>query len=72
MNSPWISTSRRLDVAQAYDSGHGGIAIDLNKVSSLQAEVWRTAPRVNGVQGLPFHRSFWAEEVTVHQGAPPK
>jgi hypothetical protein len=25
---------------------------------------------VNGVQGLPFHRSFWAEEVTVHQGIP--
>lgn len=28
MNSPWISTSRRLDVAQAYDSGHGVIAME--------------------------------------------
>jgi RHS repeat-associated protein len=70
LNSPWISTSRRLDVAQAYDSGHGVIAIDLNKVPSFQAEVWRTAPRVNGVEGLPYHRSIWAQEVTVFQDIP--
>jgi RHS repeat-associated protein len=69
-NSPWLSTSRRLDVAGAYDSGHGVIAIDLNKVGSFQTEVWRQAPRVNGVQGLPYHRSFWAEEVTIFQDIP--
>ena len=70
LNSPWISTSSRLDVAQAYDSGNGVIAIDLNKVPSLQAQVWQTAPRVNGVQGLPFQRSFWAQETTVYQQIP--
>jgi hypothetical protein len=70
LNSPWISTSSRLDVAQAYDSGNGVIAIDLNKVASPQVQVWQTAPRVNGVQGLPFQRSFWAEETTVFQQIP--
>jgi hypothetical protein len=59
MNSPWISTSRRLNIAQAYDSGYGVIAIDLDKVTALQAEVWRTAPRMNSFpDGLPFLRSF--------------
>ena len=70
MNSPWISTSRRLDVAKAYDSGYGVIEIDLNKVGSFQTEVWKTAPRVNGVAGLPYHRSIWAQEVTIHQQIP--
>jgi hypothetical protein len=69
-NSPWISTSRNIEVAKAYDSGSGVIAIDLNKVSSLQVEVWRTAPRTNGVEGLPYHRSIWAEEVTIHHSIP--
>ena len=32
------------------------VRIDLNKVPSFQAEVWRTAPRVNGVEGLPYYR----------------
>jgi RHS repeat-associated protein len=71
MNSPWISTSRRLNIAQAYDSGYGVIAIDLDKVAALQAEVWRTAPRVNTFpEGLPFFRSFWADEVTIYQEIP--
>jgi hypothetical protein len=69
-NSPWISTNRNLDVAKAYDSGNGIIAIDLNKLDALQVEVWRAAPRVNGVQGLPYHRSIWAQEVTIHQRIP--
>jgi hypothetical protein len=69
-NSPWISTSKSLKVAKSYDSGNGMIAIDLNKVNSLQVEVWRTAPRVNGVEGLPYHRSIWAQEVTIHQQIP--
>ncbi|WP_322966413.1 DUF6531 domain-containing protein [Sphingomonas fuzhouensis] len=69
-NSPWISTSKRLDVATAYDSGNGVVAIDLSKVNSLQVEVWRTAPRVNGVEGLPYHRSIWGQEVTIHGTIP--
>ena len=71
-NSPWISTTRSLEVAQGYDSGNGIIAIDLDQVDSLQAEVWQTAPRVNGVDGLPYHRSIWAQEVTIYQTIPPK
>ena len=69
-NSPWISTSRNLEVAKSYDSGNGVIAIDLSKVDALQIEVWQTAPRVNGVEGLPYHRSYWAEEVTIFQDIP--
>lgn len=70
INSPWIPTSRSLDVAKTYDSGYGVIEIDLNKIGSFQTEVWKTAPRVNGVEGLPYHRSIWAQEVTIHQTIP--
>lgn len=69
-NSPWISTSKLRDVAQAYDSGHGVAMIDLNKVKSLQVEVWQNAPRVNGEAGLAYHRSIWSQEVTVYQTIP--
>jgi hypothetical protein len=69
-NSPWRSTTSRLEVAQAYNSGNGVVAIDLNRVTSLQTQVWRYAPRVNGVQGLPFVRSFWAQETTIFQSIP--
>jgi hypothetical protein len=71
-NSPWISTTKSLDIAQAYDSGNGIIAIDLKQLDSLQIEVWQKAPRVNGVDGLPYHRSIRAQEVTVYQTIPPK
>ncbi|WP_234991571.1 RHS repeat-associated core domain-containing protein, partial [Pectobacterium actinidiae] len=69
-NSPWISTTKDLDIARSYDSGHGIIEIDLNKVSSPNVEVWKTAPRVNGTEGLPYHRSIWAQEVTVYKDIP--
>ncbi|QZN98223.1 DUF7587 domain-containing protein [Symbiopectobacterium purcellii] len=69
-NSPWISTTKDLDIAKAYDSGHGIIEIDLNKVTSQSVEVWKTAPRANGVNGLPYHRSIWAQEVTVFKEIP--
>jgi hypothetical protein len=69
-NSPWISTSRLPDVARAYDRGHGVAAIDLNRVASPQVEVWRTAPRLNGEPGLPYHRSIWGQEVTIHRTIP--
>ncbi|WP_434577356.1 LysM peptidoglycan-binding domain-containing protein [Pseudomonas sp. Z5-35] len=69
-NSPWISTTRLLDVAKGYDNGDGIVAIDLNKLDTLQVEVWRHAPRLNGVEGLPYHRSIWSQEVTVFQKIP--
>ena len=67
---PIATTSRNLDVARSYDGGNGIISIDLSKVNSLQVEVWQTAPRVNGVRGLPYHRSIWAEEVTIFESIP--
>ncbi|WP_160321002.1 hypothetical protein [Stenotrophomonas pavanii] len=70
MNSPWISTTKKLEVARAYDSGHGIVAIDLGKADTAHVEVWKTAPRVNGRAGLPCHRSIWAQEVTVFQSIP--
>jgi len=71
LNSPWISTTRLPGVAQSYSSGSGIALIDLNRVPSLQVEVWRTAPRVNGAEGLAYHRSIWAQEVTIYQSIPP-
>jgi hypothetical protein len=59
-----------LAVAKAYDSGYGIVLIDLSKVPSMKVEVWRHAPRVTGVRGLPYHRSIWAQEVTVFQIIP--
>ncbi|WP_369696236.1 hypothetical protein [Lonsdalea britannica] len=69
-NSPWISTTKDLDIARSYDSGHGIIEIDLNKVSSTNVEVWKIAPRANGTEGLPYHRSIWTQEVTVYKDIP--
>ncbi|WP_338768686.1 DUF6861 domain-containing protein [Massilia sp. METH4] len=69
-NSPWISTTRLLDVAKEYEGGNGIVGIDLSKVESFHTEVWQTAPRVNGVAGLPYHRSIWAQEVTIYQEIP--
>lgn len=34
-NSPWISASRILEVARAYHSGHGVVAIDVSRVPGL-------------------------------------
>jgi hypothetical protein len=69
-NSPWISTTKDINVARAYDSGNGIATIDLNKVSSQQVEVWQTAPRTTGVGGLAYQRSIWSQEVTVFQDIP--
>ncbi len=69
-NSPWISTSKSLNVAKSYGGKNGVVAIDLKKVPSLQVEVWQTAPRVTGVNGLSYFRSIWAQEVTVFQNIP--
>lgn len=72
-NSPWISTSRNPSVARAYDSGNGVVAIDLDKVSSPQVEVWKNEPRPESIRGpkdLAYHRSIWAQEVTVLKSIP--
>lgn len=72
-NSPWISASRSPSVAHAYDSGYGVIAIDLDKVTSPQVEVWKNVPRPDSIRGpkdLAYHRSIWAQEVTVLKSIP--
>lgn len=66
-NSPWISTTKNLDVARAWAGGNGVVAIDLHKITSFTTEVWKHAPRVNGPGGLAYHRSIWSQEVTVFQ-----
>ncbi len=43
------------------------MAIDLNKVVSTKVEVWQSAPRTNGINDLPYHRSIWAEKVTIYK-----
>ena len=69
-SSPWISTTKLSSIAKSYDNGNGIIVIDLNKVPSMKVEVWQHAPRVNGTQGLPYHRSIWAQEVTIYREIP--
>lgn len=71
-NSPWISTTRSLEVAQAYNSGNGIVAIDLNQVNSPMVELWTQAPPtlVGGTQSIPYWRSVFAQEVTVYQTIP--
>ena len=69
-NSPWISTTKNMDIAKAYDSGFGIVQVDLNKVNALQVQVWEHAPRTTGIDGLAYHRSIWAQEVTILQEIP--
>lgn len=69
-NSPWISTTKLKSVAEGYEGEHGIVAIDLDKVSSFKVQVWGHTPRVNGEIGLPYHRSIWAQEVTIFQEIP--
>jgi hypothetical protein len=83
-NDPWIGTTRDYEVVigpQGYDSGNGIVAINLNKVPNAQVELWRTAPRTNiynppDAQStlfpstLPYHRSIWAQEVSIYQRVP--
>ncbi|MET4862615.1 DUF7587 domain-containing protein [Morganella morganii] len=69
-NSSWISATTNLDIAKSHDSGNSIVDIDLNKVSSPKVEVWQHALWTNGIEGLSYHRSIWAEEVTVYQEIP--
>lgn len=70
-NSPWISTTRSYEVAQGYEGGNGIVVVNLGRVPGVQAEVWQTAPR-SSIYDLtkPYHRSIWAQEVTVNQSVP--
>jgi len=71
-NSPWISTTRSLEVAQGYEGGNGIVAIDLSKVDAPYVELWQQAPPtlVGGPQSIPYWRSLYAQEVTVNQAIP--
>ena len=71
-NSPWISTTRSLEVAQGYEGGNGIVAIDLSKVDAPYVELWKQAPPtlVGGPQSIPYWRSLYAQEVTVNQAIP--
>jgi hypothetical protein len=71
-NSPWISTTRSLEVAQGYEGGNGIVAIDLSKVDSAYVELWKQGPptMVGGSQSIPYWRSLYAQEVTVNQAIP--
>jgi len=67
---PWIATSRDPGVAAAFDSGNGVVRINLDLVNSPTAEAWKTYPRLNGEAGLPYHYSFWQQEVSIFQSIP--
>lgn len=69
-NDPWISTTRDPNVADAFDSGHGVVRIDLGKVDSPIAEAWQVYPRRNGAEGLPYHYSIWQQEVSIYGSIP--
>lgn len=73
-NDPWIGTTRDYDVVvgpKGYDSGNGIVAINLNRVSNAQVEVWQTTARSNIYKlSEPYHRSIWAQEVSVYQSVP--
>lgn len=73
LNSPWISTTRNFSVAdQGYNGGNGVVAINLSKVPvESQVEVWKTLPRSSiYAESKAYHRSIWAQEVTIHQSIP--
>ena len=69
-NDPWISTSSDIEIAKAFDSGYGIVEIDLNKVTSSVMKGWEHYPRVNGVDGLPYHFSVWQQEHSIFQYVP--
>ncbi len=71
LNSPWISTARSFEVARGYESGSSITAVNLSKVPNVKVEVWQTAPRSNIYKlSEPYHRSIWAQEVSVYQSVP--
>ena len=50
-NDPWISTSSKLELAQAFESGNGMVRIDLNQVNTPYKTYWE--------YGLQPSRPYW-------------
>ena len=72
-NDPYISTTSDFSVAEGFNqagSGHGIVKIDINKVPSPQFKGYEIYPRTNGVEGLPYHYSFWQQEISVYKNIP--
>ena len=72
-NDPFISTTTDIDVARGFNqsgSNLGVVKIDLNKVPSKALKGYEIYPRVNGVEGLPYHYSIWQQEVSVYKNIP--
>jgi hypothetical protein len=48
------------------------IAVNLSKVpAEAQVELWKQLPRSNiYAESTAYHRSIWAQEVTIHQSIP--
>lgn len=72
-NDPFISTTTDIDVARGFNqsgSNLGIVKIDLNKVPSQALKGYEIYPRVNGVEGLPYHYSIWQQETSVYQNIP--
>ena len=72
-NDPYISTTSDLSVAKGFNqsgSGYGIVKIDMNKVTSASYKGYEIYPRVNGVEGLPYHYSVWQQETSVYQSIP--
>ncbi len=42
----------------------------MSKVSSASYKGFEIYPRVNGVEGLPYHYSIWQQETSVFQSIP--
>ena len=60
----------RKNVANGFNqsgSGYGVVKIDMNKVTSDSYKGYDIYPRVNGVEGLPYHYSVWQQEISVYQ-----
>ena len=73
VNDPYISTTSDLNVANGFNqsgSGYGVVKIDMNKVTSASYKGYDIYPRVNGVEGLPYHYSVWQQEISVYQSIP--
>ena len=72
-NDPYISTTSDINVARGFNqagSGYGIVKIDMSKVTSPSYKGYEIFPRVNGVEGLPYHYSVWQQEISVYQSIP--
>ena len=61
----------RKNVANGFNqsgSGYGVVKIDMNKVTSDSYKGYDIYPRVNGVEGLPYHYSVWQQEISDRPG----